>query len=85
MSCLSFSFVCVCCNVGNSTKFTAKTVKHTMEWVVAIKEAIRVQEEREREEVSKEGYGQGGGTHEEKGWERLCNISMQVEIFSKVC
>ena len=36
---------------GNSTKFTAKSVTGAMEWVVAIKEAIRVQEEKAREEV----------------------------------
>ena len=38
--------------LGNSTKFTAKSPASAMEWVVAIKEAIRVEEERERAEVS---------------------------------
>ena len=38
-------------HLGNSTRFTAKSVGEAMEWVVAIKEAMRVLEEREREEV----------------------------------
>lgn len=42
---------CVLSCAGNSTRFTAKSVAAAMEWVVAIKEAIRVEEEREREEV----------------------------------
>ena len=38
--------------VGNSTRLTAKSPAAAMEWVVAIKEAIREDEERARKEVS---------------------------------
>jgi len=39
-------------STGNSVKFSARSAKECMEWVVAVKEAIRVLEEKEREAVS---------------------------------
>ena len=37
---------------GNSTKFTGSSLKESMEWVVAIKEAVRAIQEKDREEVN---------------------------------
>jgi len=48
-------------SAGNSVKFTAKSPAAAMEWVVAIKEAIRVEKERERREVSHKWKRMGSG------------------------